>query len=133
MDDIPEWFAGARLNYAENLLKYNDERLAVIETGETEQILKTTWRELNERVRQMANALRKLNVRAGDTVAAYMPNSTDAVLILFNYLRIILRIHILINSNHVFRHKTVAMLAATSIGAIWSSASPDFGTTVSLL
>lgn len=103
MDELPEWFKGARLNYAENLLRYNDDKTALIETGEHGLINKISWRQLCTRVQQCANALRRHGIKAGDRVAGYIPNSPDAV---------------------------VAMLATTSIGAIWSSASPDFGTTV---
>lgn len=105
MDEIPIWFVGSRLNYAENLLKYKDEKVALIETGEHGQIRSISYAELHERVRVCANALKKRNVGVGDRVAAYISNSPDAV---------------------------VAMLATTSLGAIWTSASPDFGVTVSI-
>ncbi|XP_064424037.1 acetoacetyl-CoA synthetase [Latimeria chalumnae] len=100
--DIPEWFKGSRLNYAENLLKHKDnDKVALYAAKECkEEITKVTFGELRKDVALYAAAMRKMGVRAGDRVVGYLPNSIHAV---------------------------EAMLAAASIGAIWSSTSPDFG------
>lgn len=102
MDDIPEWFKGSRLNYAQNLLdkgRAND--VAIYFTSEgRDQITEITFAELREHVRTYAAALRHLGVVTGNRVVGYIPNCPEAV---------------------------YAMLATASIGAIWSSASPDFG------
>ena len=102
MDKMPgaRWFEGARLNFAENLLRYRDEREAMIFKGEGQEPLRITYRELYEKVARLAQALKESGVTVGDRVAGYMPNRIETV---------------------------IAMLAATSIGAIWSSCSPDFG------
>ncbi len=96
----PTWFLGARLNFAENLLRYGDDRTAVVAWGETGRTAALTYRELRDAVARAAAALRADGVRAGDRVAAFMPNVPETL---------------------------VLMLAAASIGAIWSSSSPDFG------
>ncbi|XP_060602835.1 acetoacetyl-CoA synthetase-like [Ruditapes philippinarum] len=99
--EIPEWFNGSRLNFAENLLKYDDDRVAIYSTGEgRETIEKITFKELRQKVAVYASAMRRLGVQIGDRVVGYIPNCPEAV---------------------------IAMLAAASIGAIWSSTSPDFG------
>lgn len=94
------WFMGARLNFAENLLRYRDDRVALIFKGEEQPVVRITYRELFDRVTQLATALRKTGVSAGDRVAGFMPNLPETV---------------------------IAMLAAVSLGAVWSSCSPDFG------
>jgi acetoacetyl-CoA synthetase len=96
-----EWFTGARLNYAENLLadKPND-RLAVQHASELRELDALTWGELREQVARAASALRGLGVAPGDRVVAYLPNIPETL---------------------------VAFLATASIGAIWSSCSPEFG------
>ncbi len=95
------WFQGARLNFAENLLRYRDDRPALVFVGEGGLALaQLTYRELYGQVARLAHFLREAGVEAGDRVAGFMPNRIETV---------------------------VAMLAATSIGAIWSSCSPDFG------
>ncbi|MDE3215549.1 MAG: acetoacetate--CoA ligase [Gemmatimonadota bacterium] len=96
----PTWFLGARLNFAENLLRCADERPAVVAWGETGRTATLTYRELRDEVARAAAALRADGVRAGDRVAAFMPNVPETV---------------------------IFMLAAASLGAIWSSCSPDFG------
>lgn len=97
----PEWFSGSRLNFAENLLKHDDDRVAIYSTGEGKNTVeKMTFRELREKVAVYASAMRRLGVQVGDRVVGYIPNCPEAV---------------------------IAMLAAASIGAIWSSTSPDFG------
>ncbi|XP_067861854.1 acetoacetyl-CoA synthetase [Heptranchias perlo] len=100
--DVPEWFKGSRLNYAENLLKHkDDDKVALYAASEgKEEIVKVTFGELKRDVALYAAALRKMGVKKGDRVVGYLPNSIHAV---------------------------EAMLATASIGAIWSSTSPDFG------
>lgn len=95
------WFEGARMNFAENLLRYRDDTTAIIFKSECQKSRRTTYAELYHSVARTAKALRKAGVRSGDRVVGFMPNMTETV---------------------------VAMLAATSIGAVWSSCSPDFGT-----
>jgi acetoacetyl-CoA synthetase len=95
------WFEGARLNYAEHALADADERPAILARGEGGSALDLTRAELAERVGAAAAGLRRLGVRAGDRVAAFLPNGPEAV---------------------------IAFLATASLGAIWSSCSPDFGT-----
>ena len=95
-----KWFGGARLNFAQNLLRHGDDREALVFCGENGQRRTLTYSELREQVAQLASALREAGVQAGDRVAAFMPNCPETV---------------------------IGMLATTSIGAIWSSCSPDFG------
>ena len=95
-----EWFSGARLNFSENLLRYRDDRIAFIFKGETFKSIKMTYAELYNSVARLAKSLRKIGVAPGDRVAAYMPNLIETA---------------------------VAMLAATSIGAVWSSCATDLG------
>ncbi|MBI4374504.1 MAG: AMP-binding protein, partial [Deltaproteobacteria bacterium] len=94
------WFDGARLNFAENLLRYRDTRAALISYGEGKSPRQTTYSELYEEVARIAASLKKAGIKPGDRVAGYLPNRPETV---------------------------IAMLAATSLGAIWSSCSPDFG------
>src|SRR5438477_116917 len=96
----PRWFVGARLNFAENLLRYRDDRPALVFWNELGRQSSVSFGELATRVAQVAAALRASGVTIGDRVAGFLPNIPEAV---------------------------VAMLATTSIGAIWSSCSPDFG------
>jgi acetoacetyl-CoA synthetase len=80
MDEIPRWFLGARLNYAENLLQFSDkDHLAIIETGESQIIKRWTYGELHEQVRLIAAAFRRFGIKAGDRIAAYVPNSAHTV------------------------------------------------------
>lgn len=95
-----EWFGGARLNFAENLLRYRDDRTALVFRGEGRDSLRISYSELYSRTSELARALREAGVGPGDRVAGYLPNIPETV---------------------------IAMLAATSLGAIWSSCSPDFG------
>lgn len=95
-----KWFRGARLNFAENLLRYRDNHIALIFKGETQEAIKMTYAELYDKVARLAKSLRESGVRVGDRIVGFMPNMIETV---------------------------VAMLATTSIGAIWSSCSPDFG------
>src|SRR5690349_17085270 len=102
-DEMPgaRWFPTAGLNFAENLLRRRDSQTALVFWGESAVRRKMTYAELYDLVSRTAQALRALGVRPGDRVAGFMPNMPETI---------------------------VAMLAATSIGAIWSSCSPDFGT-----
>ena len=104
-DKMPgaRWFPGATLNFAENLLRYSDshpDQTALVFNGENGERFELIFKELKLQVAQLASTLKKLGVTKGDCVAAFMPNTIETV---------------------------VAMLATTSIGAVWSSCSPDFG------
>ncbi len=101
------WFAGAELNYAENMLLRDrwptsdrSDAVAVLHASELRDLDSITWGELSARVAAAAAALRTLGVRRGDRVVAYMPNIPETL---------------------------IAFLAVASIGAIWSSAAPEFG------
>ena len=95
------WFAGAELNYAENVLAGRDPAApAVLHTSELRDLGELTWGELTARVAAAAGGLRALGVARGDRVVAYMPNIPETL---------------------------IAFLAVASIGAIWSSAAPEFG------
>jgi acetoacetyl-CoA synthetase len=94
------WFPGARLNFAENLLRYRDDRLAFVFRGETQKSAKMTYAEVYTVVSRLAKSLREVGVQPGDRVAAYMPNLMETAM---------------------------AMLAATSVGAVWSSCATDIG------
>ncbi|CAG0902053.1 unnamed protein product [Cyprideis torosa] len=101
IDTIPKWFPGVRMNYAENLLRFrNETRVAVYVVDEQGLRESVTFCELYQRVTKLARCLKAVGVTSGDTVAGYLPNGIVAL---------------------------EAMLAAASLGAIWSSASPDFG------
>ena len=95
-----KWFTGARLNFAENLLRFRDDRAAIHFQGEGQPLRTLTYKELFHEVEKLAHALRTFGIREGDRVAGFMPNMPETV---------------------------IAMLAAASIGAVWSSSSPDFG------
>jgi acetoacetyl-CoA synthetase len=95
-----KWFVGAKLNFAQNLLRYKDEHLAFVFKAETQEPTKITYAELYENVARLAKSLRLLGVASGDRVAAYMPNLPETA---------------------------AAMLATTSIGAIWSSCGTELG------
>ncbi|CAJ0757534.1 17927_t:CDS:2 [Entrophospora sp. SA101] len=106
MDQNPSWFIGAKLNFAENLLRCRDKnKIALISTGEGRIPIRITYEELYNRVNHLASAMRLAGVKVGDRVCAYISNCIEAV---------------------------IAMLAASSIGAIWSSTSTDFGVTAVL-
>ncbi len=95
-----KWFQGARLNYAENLLQRRDDQTAIIFWGEDKVKRSITYQELYFEVNKVAHALRRMGVIKGDRVAGFVPNMPESI---------------------------IAMLATASIGAIWSSSSPDFG------
>ena len=94
------WFPEARLNFAENLLRQRDDSTAIVFWGEEQLKSQVTWAELYAEVSRLAQALRAQGVKPGDRVAAYLPNLPGAV---------------------------IGILATASIGAVWSSCSPDFG------
>ena len=94
------FFPNARLNFAANLLKFDDEQPALVFRNERGMRATLSYRELRAEVGRIAEGLRSAGVLAGDRVAGFLPNIPEAV---------------------------IAMLAATSLGAIWSSCSPDFG------
>jgi len=96
-----KWFPGARLNYAQHVLRQERQGAdAVLFMSENTLPTAVTWEDFAGQVRILATQLRKLGVKPGDRVVSYMPN---------------------------IPHTMVAMLAATAIGAIWASCSPDFG------
>ncbi|HET7121267.1 MAG TPA: acetoacetate--CoA ligase [Solirubrobacterales bacterium] len=95
------WFPNARLNYAEHVFAGKDDaEVAILHASELRDLGEITWGELRRRVAAAAAGLRELGVEKGDRVVAYVPNTPEAV---------------------------VGFLAAASIGAVWSSCSPDFG------
>jgi acetoacetyl-CoA synthetase len=96
----PRWFSGARLNFAENLLRYADDHPAIIFWNEQGRQRELSYAELGREVARVAAALERHGVRPGDRVAGFLPNLPETI---------------------------IAMLATTSLGAIWSSCSPDFG------
>src|SRR5687768_1683155 len=106
VDDVTKmpgakFFPGARLNFAENLLRFRDDHPAIVfkaETSNQETVI--TYKQLYTRVAQLSARLAELGVVPGDRVVAYTPNIPETI---------------------------IAMLATTSLGAIWSSCSPDFG------
>jgi acetoacetyl-CoA synthetase len=95
-----KWFSGARLNFAENLLRYRDDQTALIFKGEAQDSTRMTYAQLYDEVARLARSLRDLGIQPGDRVVGFMPNMPQSI---------------------------IAMLAATSLGATWSSCSPDFG------
>jgi len=102
VDKLPgaKWFPDARFNFAENLLKRRDDGEALVFWGEDKVRRRMTFAELYDAVSQLAQALHTEGVEPGDRVVGYMPNTPEAI---------------------------ISMLAAASLGATWSSCSPDFG------
>ncbi len=96
-----KWFEEAKLNFAENLLRFRDDKIAIISSREHFPEVKLTYSELYERVNSVANYLKQIGVKEDDRVAGLVTNIPEAI---------------------------IAMLATTSLGALWSSCSPDFGT-----
>ncbi len=95
------WFPGSRLSYAEHMFAGKDPRaLALQHASESRELASTTWGELRDQTAAIASGLRALGVTAGDRVAGYMPNIPETV---------------------------ASFLACASIGAVWSSAAPEFG------
>ena len=95
-----KWFSGSKLNYAENLLKGDPNQVAVISLGESGSAKSVTFRELNLKVSSVQKGLINLGVEKGTIVAGFVPNCVETVII---------------------------MLAVSSLGGIWTSCSPDFG------
>ncbi len=95
-----KWFPGARMNFAENLLRFRDEQTALVFRGECSHTRRISYAQLYDEVNRVAEALKDLGVQPKDRVVAYMPNMPETI---------------------------IAMLAASSLGATWSSCSPDFG------
>jgi acetoacetyl-CoA synthetase len=100
VDAGPRWFTGARLSFAEHLLRRRDGSPAIIARDERGRRREVSFATLAAQVAQCASALRAAGVRPGDRVAGFLPNIPEAV---------------------------VAALAANALGAVWSSCSPDFG------
>ena len=95
------WFEGAQLNYAQNAFRHaSPDRAALVYKSETHPLQEMSWADLERQVASIAASLRAMGVKPGERVVAYIPNIPEAV---------------------------VAFLAAASIGAVWSSCSPDFG------
>jgi acetoacetyl-CoA synthetase len=107
-DPLPErvmpgarWFAGAALNYAENIFAQRSaKRPMMLYKAEDQPLIEISWEEVLGKTRRLAQVLRDLGVERGDRVVAYLPNIPEAI---------------------------IALLATASLGAIWSSCSPDFG------
>ncbi|MCL6414810.1 acetoacetate--CoA ligase [Aestuariirhabdus sp. Z084] len=95
-----KWFPGSKLNFAENLLRRRDNHPALIFCGENGERRELSYAALYESVSQLAQGLKNRGIEKGDRVAGFMPNCMETV---------------------------IAMLATTSLGAVWSSCSPDFG------
>ena len=95
-----QWFNGVKMNFAENLLRIRSEKPAIHFKGEGQAVQTLSYNELFDEVEKLASALRKIGIQQGDRVAGFMPNMPETI---------------------------IAMLATASIGAIWSSSSPDFG------
>ena len=94
------WFSGATLNFAENLLRHTGDKPAIIFHNETSERIVISYDELRQQVAQFANYLKQCGVGVHDRVAGFLPNRPETI---------------------------IAMLATTSLGAVWSSCSPDFG------
>ena len=94
------WFAESQLNFAENLLRNQDDKAAIIFKREDGKKTTISYKELNKRVAHLSHSLLNLNIKKGDRVAGYLPNIPETI---------------------------IGMLATTAIGAVWSSCSPDFG------
>jgi len=97
-----EWFPGARLNFAEHVFRNaTSDKPALLFRSERHELVEVSWSELRQKVGAVARALRAMGVQQGDRVVAYMPNIPETL---------------------------IAFLACASMGAVWSSCSPDFGT-----
>jgi acetoacetyl-CoA synthetase len=99
-----KWFEGSRVNYAEHLLRYEaqaaEQETVFHHLSETRPLQTMSWHELGSKVRILATQLRKLGIQSGDRIVSYMPNVPETA---------------------------IAMMATVAIGAIWSSAAPEFG------
>ncbi|MCP4187006.1 MAG: acetoacetate--CoA ligase [Gammaproteobacteria bacterium] len=98
--EAAQWFPDASLNFAENLLRKKNSEIAIYFRAEDQADYQLTYKELYQQVASVADWLKQRGLQPGDRVAAYLPNMPETV---------------------------VAMLAATSLGAVWTSTSPDFG------
>ncbi len=96
-----KWFEGAKLNFSENLLRYQDDHLAIVSCDERKRTRKLTYKQLLEQVSAVSAFLEDANVKAGDRVCGFLPNIPETI---------------------------ICMLATAALGAVWSSCSPDFGT-----
>ncbi|GFS35428.1 acetoacetyl-CoA synthetase, partial [Nephila pilipes] len=105
MSESPKWFEGAKLNYAENLLRYRDDNISLIVTGEERETETVTYKQMYEEAKLYAAAFRKFGVRKGDIVVCYMSNRKEAFF---------------------------AMHATVSIGAIWTGSLPLIGVQAAL-
>lgn len=98
------WFTGARVNYAEHLLRYEakaaEGETAIFHQTENRPLDRMSWQQLGHQVRVLATRLRAMGIRPGDRVVSYMPNVPET---------------------------TVAMIATIAVGAVWSSTAPEFG------
>lgn len=95
-----KWFQGAKLNFAENLLRFKDNRTALIGIRENQEVVKVSYQQLVEKVAVVANYLRSVGVKKGDRVAAFISNVPEAV---------------------------IGMISSVSLGALWTSCSSEFG------
>jgi acetoacetyl-CoA synthetase len=95
-----KFFVNSKLNFAENLLRFRNDRLAIVFKGEDSVRRTLTYNQLYDEVAKTAASLKKLGIQKGDRVVGFIPNMPESI---------------------------IAMLAAASLGAVWSSCSPDFG------
>ena len=95
-----QWFPGMQLNFAENMLRRRDDAVAITFENELGKVTEITYAELYQKVSQLQQKMRQLGIEKGDRVAGFLPNLPETI---------------------------IAMLATASLGAIWSSTSPDFG------
>lgn len=102
LEEFPgaRWFEGARLNFAENLLRHRDDSTAIVFQGETEKTIRLSYGQLYGKVAKLARSLREAGIKEGDRVCAYLPNLPETA---------------------------IAMLATASIGALWASCATDIG------
>lgn len=94
------WFDGAKLNFAENMLRYRDERIALVSILEDGQRQETSYKSLYQQVEAFAAGLKHIGIGPGDRVGGILPNAHEAI---------------------------IGMLASASLGAVWTCCSPDFG------
>ncbi len=94
------WFVGAKLNFAQNLLRYKDDHIAIVFRNEKGRVEKISYADLHKRVAKLSNALREFGIKPGDRICAYMPNIPETC---------------------------IAMLATTSVGGVWSSCGTELG------
>ena len=95
-----KFFVNSKLNFAENLLRFRNDRLAIVFKGEDSVRKTLTYNQLYDEVAKTAASLKKLGIKKGDRVVGFVPNMPESI---------------------------IAMLAGASLGAVWSSCSPDFG------